>query len=664
MIEGYVKVPVEHFGGWVTSWPPEMLDSQLLTEATNVRFTQAEVSVREGLSLAFATPSLQEARGLADYSQLDGTEQPVVLDAGGKLYVETPAGSGTLQSADPISDVTPPAGCWMNAASAFNRLYMGFSDGQVGTGTPASFDGTHVDPVTIAAPLGPSAAADAATAGNVAAGTRYGVVMYMTREGSLTAPGAPFQWTAAGGKQVTVSGLPIGPQQVEARVVAFTVAGGSSAGPYFYIGFSQTSNGVSETTTVVPGNVTTSATFNFDDDFLAASNDVSDQFRAIVLPNLAGVMFSQLTQRLLWWGDGAQPSAVYCSNPGDAGVYYGDTGFFQVEEGSGLRVTAVFELRNQLYVALERGLYLVTPNDGDPATWQVTRVSQSVGASGLRAVAVGSDFAFLVHEAGAYVFDGGQPTRVNDELLGPAHATPGAWEQIHWSRQQFIWAHIDHDEKCVRVGVPTQGSSECDTVYKVSYLDGWDPSLRFSSFTARYHYFPGRRWSRDTIAASQAVWVRRPLTLDGTPSDLRMSEAQILLAGAGGQGSVYYLDPDSAQDADSPIAWAVTTGAFSAAERTQQMRQGVEMVGLVQLRAQGSGTLRVEAVVGKASLPVGEVALGDGLEGSYSLLAMAQGEAVSMRLSGGGAAGLCPAQVAALYGFCRPTWTLWAGERS
>ncbi|MGH9393569.1 MAG: hypothetical protein ACRD1E_05315, partial [Terriglobales bacterium] len=315
MLEGYTPIPIEHFGGLVTAWPAAMLDASLLVEAWNVRFTQAEVSSREGLTLAFATPSGEAVRGLLDYVHLDGTEQPLVLDAGGTLYAESPAGSGTLARAS-FSPFNPPAGAWANGVPGFGRVYMAFGDGKAGLGIPASFDGTNLDPVTIAGPpVTVVLPADSASTGNVAAGQRFVLVFYQTREGSFTPAGlAVGQWTAVGLKQVTVSGIPTAPTtQVVARVVAFTVAGGSSAGPYFYIPAAQTVNGVSETSTIIEDNVTTSATFNFDDDFLAASEDASDQFRAIELPHLAGVMFSQTTQRMLWWGDPAEPSTVYCS---------------------------------------------------------------------------------------------------------------------------------------------------------------------------------------------------------------------------------------------------------------------------------------------------------------------------------------------------------------
>ncbi|MGH9484546.1 MAG: hypothetical protein ACRD1F_05780 [Terriglobales bacterium] len=655
MLQSYTPVPLEQFGGLVTNWPPEMLDRDLMAEATNIRYTQSAVSIREGLSLAMATPSGAAVRGLVDYVQLDGTEQPLVFDDDGNLYIESPAGSGTLVKSDPGSPVALPAGAWMNGASAYNRAYLGFGNGLTGTATPASFDGTNLDPVTLAAPAAGASGADSATVGNIAAGQRWGVVLFKNRAGSLSIPSLPFQWTAAGGKEAVISGIPLGPASCIARVLAFTVAGGSEAGPYFYIEDPQLVNGVNETVTVLDDNVSTSLTVNFDDDYLGASEDASGQFRGMLLPSVQGVLFSQTTQRLLWWGDPAQPSTVYCSEPGDAGLYLGDTGFFQVAEGSGLKVTACFEFRNQLYVALERGLYLVTPNDGDPATWSITHISYSVGVCSPRALAVGTDFVFLVHSTGAYLFDGSTPQWISQELLGPSRQAPGAWEKINWGASSQIWCAIDHDAKCVRLGCPTLANPVCDTIYKVSYFDGWEPGQRFSAFTARYHYFPGRRWSKDTIAASQAVTVRRPQALPDFPADRRFGEQQMLLASALANGAVYRLDPDRTDDDGAPFAWALTTGAFSASELLRRNRQGIEMAGLIQLRASGTAAIRLEAVVdGNPPVSFGSVQLVAGSAASLQSLALAQGEAVSLRLSGAGGT----MQLQALYAFMQSTWAM------
>ncbi|HUX66384.1 MAG TPA: hypothetical protein VMV31_02730, partial [Terriglobales bacterium] len=210
MIQGYIPVPIEHFGGLICSWPPEMLDVSLLVEATNVRFTQAEAASREGISRAFASPNQAAITGLVGYVQPSGTEIPLVLDATGSLLMESPAGAGYLRAAAPGHTFVIPPGALMEGVAAFGRTYLAFGDGQQGLASPASFDGANLDPVTIAGPTGAIAPSDSATAGNIAAGVRYVLVLYKTREGSLSPAGLSIaNWAAAGGKQATVASLPI-----------------------------------------------------------------------------------------------------------------------------------------------------------------------------------------------------------------------------------------------------------------------------------------------------------------------------------------------------------------------------------------------------------------------------------------------------------------------
>ncbi|MGH9482556.1 MAG: hypothetical protein ACRD1L_10760, partial [Terriglobales bacterium] len=309
------------------------------------------------------------------------------------------------------------------------------------------------------------------------------------------------------------------------------------------------------------------------------------------------------------------------------------------------------------------GLYLVTPNNGDPATWSINQVARGVGVSGPRALAVGDGFVIFVHRTGAFTFDGGVPALVSDELLGASRDRPGLWERINWAYDNLIWVAIDHEEKCVRIGVPLDGATTCSHILKVSYLDGWDPSIRFSPFTARYHFFPGRRWSLDTIAATQAVRIRRTLPAPGggfIPADQRTAQSQMLLGSAAANGRVYYLNPGAVDDDGVPFAWALRTGAVSAAELLKQNRQGMELVGLVQVRARGRGRVSVEAAVNDGDPQrFMEMDLADRPEGDYAGLALAQGEAVGLRLASldnddGGAA----LRLRALYAFAKPVWAL------
>src|SRR6185312_16454355 len=102
-------------------------------------------------------------------------------------------------------------------------------------------------------------------------------------------------------------------------------------------------------------------------------------------------------------------------------------------------------------------------------------------------------------------------------------------------------------------------------------------------------------------------------------------------------------------------------GAVSAAELLKQQRQGMELAGVVQLRARGSGAVHIESVVDEAPpQTVASLALPAEVQGDLRCLALAQGEAVGLRLSNQGVAAAMHLQ--SLYVFVRPTWTLRPGE--
>lgn len=171
----------------------------------------------------------------------------------------------------------------------------------------ATFDGTFtVSQINIgngnAVLIYPQAGADSAISpgsgtvqlqGTIAAGVHQLVVIYVTRQGYLTKPSPVLSWNAAGGKVVAITGIPIGPPNVVARILAFTAA----AGAVFY--YTTGSNGTPNM--VIPDNVTTTATINFTDAVLVAGTNATNLFNQDELGECAGVI--GYASRLFWWGE-------------------------------------------------------------------------------------------------------------------------------------------------------------------------------------------------------------------------------------------------------------------------------------------------------------------------------------------------------------------------
>lgn len=657
MFEDFTPVGVTRFGSLVTYWPADKLPNGVAPECRNVRFTPASVLTREGLTRVFGTGRPARVNGLAGYVQLSGAEIPLVFDALGGLFMESPAASGRLL---PVTSnlVEPAAGSLMNAASAYNRAYLSFGDGRFGMNPPASFDGVNLDPTGLAGPGGTSQGGDPASAGNISSGQRYGVVLFQTRSGYISAPQAPFGWTAAGGHQALVSNLPIGPEQVTARIVAFTVAGGSSAGPYFYIGSPQTINGINETSTVVNDNVSTSGTFNFDDTFLASSTDVTANFRNLVLPAEAGVWFSPTTRRMFWWGEAAQPSVVRISEPDNPETYYGDTGFAQIGEDNGQRVTAVFEFRSQIFIAKERSLYLLTPNSGDPATWAAQEVSHQVGICGPRAVDVGPEFAAFAHRSGAYLFTGGDPVFISLEI-------DPLWKRINWDYGHLIWAHIDAEERQIRFGAPLDQSALPNAVLKIDYHEGWEAPVVFSPFTGTVRAYPGRKWSWDDIPAMSAARIERRLA-DAAGStgysagglENQLATSQLLFASANPDGAVSAADAANFTDNGQAIASCYQTAFLSSTQGQIGASMGVQTLGGVSASVRGAGEVAVEAVPfegGQEAVPLRTLNLSPRPKGDAKIGGRLHSERIAIRIRNRGGAGT-HFELERLFAFLRTAW--------
>lgn len=150
-------------------------------------------------------------------------------------------------------------------------------------------------------------------AGGLGAGTRGAVVMFLTRNGYLTAPSPPVIFTLnESANSIIVSQLPIGPPDTIARVVAFTGAGGateSGGGGFYYwiptpVSILDNGQPVTYSATIVNDNTTTTATFTFTDAVLLAAASISFQgsnnFAQIELGPSIGVI--AYASRLFAWG--------------------------------------------------------------------------------------------------------------------------------------------------------------------------------------------------------------------------------------------------------------------------------------------------------------------------------------------------------------------------
>ncbi|HEY6339344.1 MAG TPA: hypothetical protein VIW68_12695 [Candidatus Sulfotelmatobacter sp.] len=218
---------------------------------------------------------------LKSYEQPSLIESLLALDSAGTLW-QSVSMSAALSSVGSVL-----AGTFGKSCTLFGQEWIGLSDGKFGLDIPRRFDGQYFDRVSQVGPGAPPAVADSGAAGNVTVGIHQLVVLFVTRSGYITKPSPPTSWNAAGSKEAAVTNIPIGPPNVVARIIAFTIATGAT---WFYL-----------PTMVINDNTTTTLTIDFTDTALIGGTPIALLFNNQELGEVAG--FLPYANRLIAWGE-------------------------------------------------------------------------------------------------------------------------------------------------------------------------------------------------------------------------------------------------------------------------------------------------------------------------------------------------------------------------
>lgn len=430
---------------------------------------------------------------------------------------------------------------------------------------------TNVDTTGAGAAPPTSTTARIVPVGNICAGLRYGVVLFVNRNGYISgmADFSFFRYTAPGdGFQLYLAHVPLGPSpETAARVVAFTPAGQLSAlagtgitseGPYFWIPPKLTNGvfdltqvaagvsvadvvqGISMNSTLINDNTTTTATFNFTDDYLKSTREeVSPFFRRIQITAADDIVFLPSLKRTAL-ADPALPSGWRISGLDDPEGYDGEFGIVQVSENDGFKRTAIREFASVVYPMKENGGYTLSPDPNNPENWIAPQKWTGSGPCGPRAVDVCPQFMCYVHRSGVYIFTGATDPKLISIVL------PITWSQINWQVQHTIWVMIDAETREIRIGIPYgQGVTAPNKVLKCNYEeapDFGDPMhVTFEgNFVASVKSY---KWSIDDIAANVCIRAQRPLVNPPADLDLPTTESQLLYGSSNPDGVVSAVIP-------------------------------------------------------------------------------------------------------------------------
>lgn len=121
-------------------------------------------------------------------------------------------------------------------------------------------------------------------------------------------------------------------------------------------------------------------------------------------------------------------------------------------------IRSAFELFDVLYLVKTKSYVAIRNVDGlEPVFWGTPRTgSQAVGTpsiygvtSGIDTPNAGEEWAIIAGEAGAFIFNGGEPIKLSEEIQQ-------FWNQINWRYGHTLWVQNDIVNRRILFGVPVK----------------------------------------------------------------------------------------------------------------------------------------------------------------------------------------------------------------
>ncbi len=295
-------------------------------------------------------------------------------------------------------------------------------------------------------------------------------------------------------------------------------------------------------------------------------------------------------------------SLVRASRVEDPESYDGINGLLSVAENNGQAIRAAFKLRERLYFVKEHSLH-VTQDDGtnEPSLWAVAEVSRKVGTPSVRGVGIGEDWVVIAHRTGLYIFSGGEPIKISQEIQP-------TWNQINWQYGHTLWVTVDTKERRIFVGVPLASATSPNKILMLDYRDLDDADLIASrppiniTYTGRKTATDKtRKWSPWTIAANACALIERT---DGTAT-VALGGGTPGVGGGGATGKVYQLKDTQLSDDGTAIPSYYTTHYFPERAVEQALSLGAhrKLFSYLTMFVEGAGNLSLTSFTDSASAP-------------------------------------------------------------
>ena len=301
----------------------------------------------------------------------------------------------------------------------------------------------------------------------------------------------------------------------------------------------------------------------------------------------------------------AQPvnaSLVRASRVEDPESYDGINGLLSIAENNGQAVRAAFKLRERLYFVKEHSLH-VTQDDGtnEPSLWSIAEVSRRIGTPSVRGVGIGEDWVVIAHRTGLYIFSGGEPIKISQEIQP-------TWNTINWQYGHTLWVTVDTKERRIFVGAPLGSATTPSTILMLDYRDLPDasdiagrPPVNVTYTGRKAATDVARKWSRWSIAANSCALLER---VNGT-AVVAIGGGSPGVGGGGATGKVYQLSDTQFSDDGTAIPSYYTTHYFPERAVEQALGLGAhrKLFSYLTLFVEGAGNLSLTSFTDSSSAP-------------------------------------------------------------
>ncbi len=298
----------------------------------------------------------------------------------------------------------------------------------------------------------------------------------------------------------------------------------------------------------------------------------------------------------------AQPvnaSLVRASRVEDPESYDGIDGLLSIAENNGQAIRAAFKLRERLYFVKEHSLY-ATQDDGtnEPSLWSIAEISRKLGTPSVHGVGIGEDWVVIAHRTGLYLFSGGEPIKISQEIQP-------TWNQINWQYGHTLWVTVDTKERRIMIGAPLGSATSPNKILMLDYrdLDSADdisgrPPINITYTGRKTATDKTRKWSPWTIAANACALIERT---DGTA----IVAVGGGLPGVGATGKIYQLSDTQFSDDGSAILSYYTTHYFPERAVEQSLNLGAhrKLFSYLTMFVEGAGNLSLTSFTDSPSAP-------------------------------------------------------------